>query len=245
MAPPAWPLPLDDPGVARPMPRFPGVDLSSSELEPISPIGPETPPMLLNRVEYLMMNNPVRGAIQRFVEAPRLRRLGGPLPGGHALEIGCGRGVGARLILEQFGAARVDGFDLDPRMVRLARRRLTGRGSRARLWVGDAAAIAAPDAAYDAVFDFGIIHHVPDWRRVLAEVRRVLKPGGRFYAEEMLARFLGHPLTRWLTRHPTEDRFSAAQFVAAMESHGLAPVAAREIGPWFAWFVADRPATPP
>ena len=41
------------------------------------------------------------------------------------------------------------------------------------------------------MFDFGIIHHVPQWRRALAEVARVLKPGGRFYAEEVLrgARF--------------------------------------------------------
>src|SRR3990172_241867 len=112
--------------------------------------------MLLNRVEYMLMNNPVRAAIQRGFEAPRLLRLGGPLGGGAALEVGCGRGVGAELILDLFGAATVDAFDLDPSMVARARKRLHPRGARARLWVGDVTAIAVPDATYDAVFDFGI-----------------------------------------------------------------------------------------
>ena len=143
--------------------------------------------MVVNPLEFAMMNNPVRRLLQRYLEAPILRHLGGRLASGIALEIGCGPGHGARLALEVYGAARVDGFDLDPRMVRLARKRLARDGSRARLWVGDAEAIAAPDDSYDAVFDYGVIHHVAAWRRVLAEVHRVLKPGGRFYAEEVLA----------------------------------------------------------
>lgn len=73
--------------------------------------------MLLNRFEYLFMNNPVRAAVQRHVEARRLLRMGGPVQGGRALEIGCGRGVGVGIVLDQFGAGSVDAFDLDRRMV--------------------------------------------------------------------------------------------------------------------------------
>jgi ubiquinone/menaquinone biosynthesis C-methylase UbiE len=146
--------------------------------------------MLLNRFEYHFMNNPVRAAVQRHVEARRLLRMGGPVRGGRALEIGCGRGVGAGIVLDQFGAGSVEAFDLDQRMVRLARKRLARRGRRACVWTGDASAIPAPDETYDAVFDFGIVHHIPQWRDALAEVWRVLKPGGRFYAEEVLHDFL-------------------------------------------------------
>jgi ubiquinone/menaquinone biosynthesis C-methylase UbiE len=198
--------------------------------------------MLLNQVEYALMNNPVRAAIQRHFEARRLVRMGGPMRGGCALEVGCGRGVGTELILEIFGADSVDAFDLDPRMVALARKRLAAHGSRVRLWVGDASAISAPDTTYDAVFDFGIIHHVPEWRRTLAEVHRVLKPGGRFYAEEVLERFIVHPITRRLLEHPQSDRFDSPGFVRELSASGLEPFATKELWGSFAWFTARKQA---
>ena len=75
---------------------------------------------------------------------------------------------------------------------------------------------------FDAVFDFGTIHHVPDWRIAVGEVRRVLKPGGLFFFEEVTT----HALNRWSYRtfleHPTENRFSGQEFVAELEGQGIA-----------------------
>jgi ubiquinone/menaquinone biosynthesis C-methylase UbiE len=199
--------------------------------------------MLLNRFEYHFMNNPVRAAVQRHIEARRLLQMGGPVRGGRALEIGCGRGVGAGIVLDQFGAGSVEAFDLDQRMMRLARKRLARRGRRARLWTGDASAIPAPDETYDAVFDFGIVHHIPRWRDALAEVWRVMKPGGRFYAEEVLRDCLGHPIIRRLFHHPQHDRFDRQGFLAGLEQVGFRLVASRETWRSMAWFVADKPLT--
>ena len=198
--------------------------------------------MLLNRIEFALMNNPVRAAIQRHFEAPRLLRMGGAMGGGRALEVGCGRGVGTELILGLFGADSVDAFDLDPRMVAQARARLSAYGSRVRVWVGDVSAISAPHGRYDAVFDFGIIHHVPEWRRALAEVCRVLKPGGRFYAEEVLERFIVHPITLCLMEHPLTDRFDSDSFAGELEASGLDPIATEELWGYFAWFIARKRA---
>jgi ubiquinone/menaquinone biosynthesis C-methylase UbiE len=198
--------------------------------------------MLLNRVEYALMNNPIRAAAQRHFEAQRLLRMGGPREGASALEIGCGRGVGIELILDVFRAGSVDAFDLDPRMVQVARHRLRSRPAMVRIWVGDATAIAAPSAEYDAVFDFGIIHHVPNWRSALEEVFRVLKPGGRFYAEEVFGRFISHPVWRRLLRHPQSDRFGYEEFTAALSQSGLRPVGSNELWKAFGWFVADKVA---
>jgi ubiquinone/menaquinone biosynthesis C-methylase UbiE len=176
--------------------------------------------MLLNRIEKALMNNPVRAAVQRYYEAPLLEHLGGTTGGERVLEIGCGRGIGVEILFDRFGAGEVHAFDLDPDMVERSRAR-HGSRDRLKLWAGSATSIDAPEAAYDAVFDFGIIHHVPDWRTAVAEIARVLRPGGRFFFEEVTK----HALDRWTYRtfldHPEHDRFSAADFVAAVEKAGI------------------------
>ncbi len=85
--------------------------------------------MLMNRIETAVINSALRRGLQHFYEAPLLARLGGRIAGGRALQAGCGSGQGTRLILDKFGAARVDAFDLDPAMVDKARRRLARYGS--------------------------------------------------------------------------------------------------------------------
>ncbi len=199
--------------------------------------------MLLNRFETLLMNNGVRSLVQRRFEARRLERMGGRVRHGRVLEVGCGRGVGTEIILDRFEAERVDAFDLDPRMVALAQKRLAGRGDRIRLTSGDVCAIDAPDDTYDAVFDFGIVHHVPDWQAALREIRRVLKPGGRLFAEEVLRRFIHHPIWRRLLDHPQENRFDHDRFAAELAAQGFRVVATEKMGDWFGWYVADKLVT--
>lgn len=178
--------------------------------------------MKLNAVEKVLMNNPLRTALQRRYEAPLLENLGGRLAGGRALEIGCGRGVGTELIFRRFGAREVHAFDLDPDMVARARRRLNGHPAEClTLYVADVTAIPEPDASFDAVFDFGIVHHVPDWEAAVAEVARVLKPGGRFYFEEVTRQALDRWAYRTFLKHPRENRFSGDGFVAALEQRGV------------------------
>jgi ubiquinone/menaquinone biosynthesis C-methylase UbiE len=178
--------------------------------------------MLLNSVEKFLMNNPVRSLVQWQHEAAMMERLGGKLTGQRVLEIGCGRGVGTEIILERFEAGEVQAFDLDPDMVRLARARLARYpADRVRLFIGDAENIEAADESFDAVVDFGIIHHCPNWQRAVAEVRRVLKPGGKFFFEEVTKQALDRWFYRTFLEHPTENRFTASQFVAEVESQGI------------------------
>ena len=176
----------------------------------------------LTRLGKLGLNSPTRAFVQRRAVAPLLERLGGRVEGGSVLELGCGRGVGAEIILDRFGAAELVAIDIDPDMVERARCRLAQRPG-ARVLVGDATKIDAPDRSFDAVFDFGAIHQIPAWPAALAEVGRVLKPGGRFFFEEVAG-----PLLRWTLRltvegwpPPRAHPFSRDRFLAELETRCL------------------------
>ena len=180
--------------------------------------------MKLNLAEKLLVNNPVRALVQRFYEGPLLQKLGGRLDDARVLDVGCGRGVGVQILLEQFGAGQVYGIDLDPQQVRRAQKRFAGTSEgRVVLAVGSVEELPFPDEYFDAVFDFGMLHHVVDWQAGVAEIRRVLKPSGLFFFEEVTREALNRWVYRTFLDHPSENRFNEAEFLAELPVHGLEP----------------------
>jgi ubiquinone/menaquinone biosynthesis C-methylase UbiE len=176
----------------------------------------------LNLAESLLVNNPARAWIQRFYEGPLLRRLGGSLDGARVLEIGCGRGEGIRILLEQFGAGQVCAVDLDPRQIQRSRHLWPERGeARVLLAVASAEQLPFPDEHFEAVFDFGMLHHVPRWQTAVAEIRRVLRPSGKLFFEEVTRAALNRWIYRTFFVHPTENRFSEAEFLAELAAQGI------------------------
>lgn len=178
--------------------------------------------MKMNQLEKLAMNNPVRLMIQRHFELPLLEQLGGRLDGMNVLEVGCGRGVGTEMIIERLGAAKVHAIDLDESMIKSARKRL-GRFTpdQLELALGDVTNIDAADQAYDVVFNFAAIHHVPCWQNAITEISRVLKPGGRFFFQEVTAQWIHRWPYSVLFEHPKENRFSAEEFIAEVERQSI------------------------
>lgn len=94
------------------------------------------------------------------------------------LDFGAGDGRQTIDLLER-GAAHVTGFDLSAAQIERARAEVERRGlsDRADLFVGDAHDTGLPDGEFDLVVGVAILHHL-DLARALAEIRRVLKPGG-------------------------------------------------------------------
>lgn len=187
--------------------------------------------MKLNALEFALMNNPVRAASQAWLETPLLLGPRGRLTGQRVLEVGCGRGVGLEILLA-LGAAYVTGFDLDPKMVALAQKRVAKYGDRARVFVSDAEAIEAPDAGFDVVVDYGILHHVPHWPQALREISRVLEPGGMFYFEDLLKGFISAWPIRGLFDHPQATQFTGREFHAGLEAAGLRVEKWRQWAEW-------------
>lgn len=181
--------------------------------------------MKLNLAERLLVNSPVRLALQKRV-LRRMRAAAWLRPGADILEIGCGRGEGARLLDELLAPRRMFLMDLDPAMARLAR----GKGHA--VLVGDAEALPLCDSRLDAVFGFGFLHHVPDWRAALQEVARVLRPGGFYFLEEYYPATYQNLLTKHLLRHPREDRFYSPDLRQGLEAAGFRLESCWERGWW-------------
>lgn len=176
--------------------------------------------MRMNLAETWFINSTFRKReLRRRIATLVEERLIEELAGCRVLEVGCGQGVGGELLLERFGAGEVVGIDVDPKMIRRATRRLHRYDRRIEIRVGDVRSIDEPDASFDAVVDFAAIHHVPDWKRAILEIARVLRPGGQFVFED-------HDVTRhsWVARllfaHPAE-RFTGEEFVSALSDAGI------------------------
>jgi len=175
----------------------------------------------LNWAERLVVNNPVRVMIQRRI-IKWIKGVTRIAPQARVLEIGCGRGAGARLIQEEFHPAVLHAFDLDYRMILQARRYLKGeRRGRIALYVGDALRLPYRDGVLDAVFGFGVLHHLPDWRGGMREIARVLKPGGIYCLEEFYPQLYQNFLARRLFLHPEHDRFYSHDLRKALEEAGF------------------------
>ncbi len=98
-------------------------------------------------------------------------------PGRSSLDLGCGPGA----FSDMFAQGDYVGADLNRGYIEYARKHHKGS-----FLVADASRLDLPEARFDQILIFGLLHHLPDdtVRAVLAECRRVLKPGGRVLAVE-------------------------------------------------------------
>jgi SAM-dependent methyltransferase len=113
-----------------------------------------------------------------YYARPAILALAGDVTGRRILDAGCGSGPVFAALRDR--GATVSGFDGSTGMVEQARRRL---GADADLRVADLAGpLPFPDDAFDDVIASLVLHYLQDWGPTLAELRRMLKTGGRLIA---------------------------------------------------------------
>ncbi|WP_171246556.1 class I SAM-dependent methyltransferase [Isoptericola sediminis] len=136
------------------------------------------------------------GLFNTYYERPAMLRLAGDVRGRRILDVGCGTGPLTAELRDR--GAEVTGLDGSPAMIELAREHL---GDDVPLHVADLAEpLPFADDTFDDVVASLVLHYLEDWAGPLAEIKRVLKPGGRLLLS------VNHPV------HQVVDRPEADQF---------------------------------
>jgi ubiquinone/menaquinone biosynthesis C-methylase UbiE len=196
----------------------------------------------MNKTEFWLMNNPIRSASLRM-EARKLHHMSPVRSLDRVLEIGCGQGQGTKNILRYWQPQTIDAIDLDPKMIARAKKRVAD--PRVSFQVGDASQLSfATDNSYDAIFDFAIIHHIPNWQDCLSELHRVLRPGGYLHIQDLsiesftttaFGKLLFHTLD-----HPYEQMYTKAAFEKELERVGFETVGSSYFKPYLFWRVVRK-----
>jgi SAM-dependent methyltransferase len=177
-----------------------------------------------------------RGGIsptERTIGGLRLQRAFDAIAGrtGACLLLGCGAGQNHRAIHRDRPELTLVGVDLSVSAIREAVR----AGSGGAYLVADAARIPAADASYDIVLLFDLLEHVPDVGRCVAEIARVLKPGGLFHGFvpleaqpktlfRALTRSRRIPIHQWKHDHVGHiQRLTTASVTQTFRAHGMEP----------------------
>jgi SAM-dependent methyltransferase len=166
-------------------------------------------------------------------ELPRV--LHGIELGDDVLEVGPGPGLTTDLLRQK--APRVTAIEIDPRLAGALRQRTLGQ--HVEVVTGDATVMPFQAARFSAVVSFTMLHHIPSPQsqdRLLAEVRRVLQPGGVFAGSDSTASFLfrlAHLGDTMVLVDPDRfaSRLQAAGFTDAQIRRGTRAFAFRAIRP--------------
>ncbi len=143
----------------------------------------------MGKLEKLVVNSPSHG--RRVAKhAEKMLRHVNVRPGQSYLEIGSGNGAAAITIARKY-RLEVIGTDVDPGEIRAAR-----ENSRAisgiRFLTADGTQLPFGDNQFDVVATNKATHHIPEWQAALAEMVRVLKPGGyMLYSDLVFPGWLG------------------------------------------------------
>jgi len=180
--------------------------------------------------EFTMLHYPFyRNENDSFLQAQRnltdyCVSLFGDLNGKHLLEIGCGNGIQALYVHDKFKPAHTTGIDLNHANIEIAEKECTGRDycRDITFHVDDAQNLASiPSESIDLLINIESAFHYPDKDAFLNEIRRVLKPGGRFVIADILSERRSGPLKRIWQRRMVYHYWSKHRYESGFEKAEL------------------------
>ena len=180
--------------------------------------------MLMNKLDILLINTPFRKWLLDRATQKYYFEYFNEIKGKTVLEIGCGSGGGTELILKYFSPQQIIATDLDPRLISLARRNVQNK--KVIFEKADATKLTYKNESFNAVFDYGVIHHIPlpEWKKCLNEIYRVLKPGGKLFVWDVSIESFNTVYGRIIklfTPHPYSKMYRKQEFVNHLTSIGF------------------------
>ena len=151
------------------------------------------------------------------------------------LDAGCGIGLSFALLDDWCQPGTLIGTDIDHAALQAIAARPPPLRCELRLLHADALKLPLPDASVDLVYSHQLLHHVRAQAGVLAELRRVLRPGGILLSAESCRSFI-HSWWVWLFfRHPGGVQKTAQEWVELIRAAGfeLADADIRQTVPWW------------
>ncbi|MEW9123078.1 MAG: class I SAM-dependent methyltransferase [Thermotaleaceae bacterium] len=147
--------------------------------------------------QALTYDNNIKGQHARNLYPVLLEKLSG-ITYNTFLDLGCGTGAVIKAILDMGSNKKAYGIDLSENMLQVAKEKLE---DRATLTLGDAENLPYGDSFFDVVYCNDSFHHYPAPDKVVAEVHRVLKPGGTFIIgdcwQPLLTRGIMNAFMKW------------------------------------------------
>ncbi|MFD0352364.1 class I SAM-dependent DNA methyltransferase [Streptomyces sp. NPDC127110] len=140
--------------------------------------------------------------VNAYYERPALLALAGDVAGRQVLDAGCGSGPLSAALRDR--GAVVTGIDASAGMLALARRRLGDGVALHQVDLNDP--LPFDDDAFDDVVASLVLHYLEDWAPTLAELRRVIRPGGRLIAS------VDHPFVAYTIQDPRPDYFATTSY---------------------------------
>ena len=177
----------------------------------------------------------------------------GIMDGSRVLDLACGTGVAAMLVKQRYPRCAVTGLDVDARILKAARRRMTkAEVAGIDLVCAPAERTGLDAASFDTVISTLAFHHLPprSKQEAAGEVARLLRPGGSFLLVDIQPRTRGTlTLTdqeavspKWASRSNTADNLHHVFSRAGLDVHAEDPPRTWAFRPWLFALRATKPA---
>ncbi len=178
----------------------------------------------MRALEVWAMKLPYRRRMIEGITAKYYREFAKELTGKRVLEIGCGHGFGVQAIRTYLSPKQIIATDLDPRMVASTKQRINDPS--VVFEVADATQLRFKNDSFNAVFDYGVLHHIPGlfWKKCLQEFYRILLPKGKLFlydnSIESFTTFWGR-INRLISSHPYDSMYTKRELLAYLKSLGF------------------------